>query len=606
MTKISSGTGEHFAPEPQISRQISGLMQLAEKEGQANRAIAEMLILQLNSPPALAEEAAFRRAQLMLRYNYPDGVNTAVEVVARYPDHALVPYAHIWMAEWGNRHNKQDMVQQYTLNALKHHRLTQGAADLAITLGLEAARQASEWQKVQWLFAAAGFSPEHADAWLREAAEHASVSSIERMQKAGLLGSKPGKLFLQHAARYRLLTGNMDEIEVILQVLAMEAPNSAEYSRVRSWFEGELQKASIGVILPLSGTYSRYGKEALRGIRLAASSARGSQKLSLFIEDSGGKPQQCQNAYKSLQERGVALVIGPLMGDCVEDLIPVLSPSTPVIALTSRVELAKNSPWLFSHSLSQSIQASFMAEFAFLQGARNLVLIQSAKESGQREAATFAEMFESLGGTIAHTMQLPNEGIDYRDSLTRIRLATDDEAMLAMLDEENALFGDPEQEIRLPVSFDSMYLALSGKTVSLLAGQLVYLDISHVHLYGSSRWMDGRLLSDRGRYMSEARFSNITFPEGRAPELRRLLRNYREIWGEASPSKLSGLAYDSTLIAAMLTSRLGLQGNGVLRGLKDEAGFPGLTGHVFFDNEGIGHKIPGVFTIKRGKVVPAG
>jgi len=177
---------------------------------------------------------------------------------------------------------------------------------------------------------------------------------------------------------------------------------------------------------------------------------------------------------------------------------------------------------------------------------------------------------------------------------------------LARLDEENALFGDPEQEIRLPVSFDSMYLALPGKTVSLLAGQLVYLDISHIQLYGSSRWVDGHLLSDRGRYMSEARFSTIPFPEGNTPELRHLLQRYREIWGKGSPSKLSGLAYDSTLIAAMLTSRLGLQGNGVLRGLMDETGFPGLTGHVLFDNEGIGHKIPGVFTIKSGKVVPAG
>jgi len=189
MAPTFSGAGERFAPEPQSSKQISALMQLAEADGQANRAIAEMLILQLNSPPPLAEEAAFRRVQLMLRYDYPDGINAAVQVVARYPDHSLIPYANIWMAEWGNRHNKQNMVQQHTLAALKHRRLTRNAAGQAVTLGLEAARRASEWQAVQWLFVAAGYSPEHADGWLRESAERASISSIEKCRKPAYSGA---------------------------------------------------------------------------------------------------------------------------------------------------------------------------------------------------------------------------------------------------------------------------------------------------------------------------------------------------------------------------------------------------------------------------------
>ncbi len=599
-------TAVRFAPEPRISRQISEFMQLAEVQGQVDQALQGLLSLELDSPPPLAEEAAYRRAQLMLRHNYLEGVNLALELLARYPDHALAPYAHLWLAEWGSRHGDMAMVRRHTLATLKHPRLTKKAAEEAVALGLDAARQAPEWEAVQWLFAAASVNPEHASDWLRAAAERSSMSSIRRLQTMGMLGTETGRRFLQYAARYRLVTGNMEDVQTILDVLAVEAPGSPEYLRVRDWSEGIARETSLGVLLPLSGPYARYGEQALRGIRLALASISEGRGITLHVEDTASGGEGCRSAYRHLVDQGVEVVLGPLTGECVKDLIPVVSSSTPVMALTSRVELARESDALFVHTLSPIMQARFMAEYAFQQGARKLVLVHSTGKSSRNEAASFKERFEEQGGEIVYQLELSNGHIDYRDSLINLRRMTDDEALLASLDEEKALFGDEEDEIRLPVNFDSMYLALPGRTVALLAGQLVYLDISHVHLYGSSRWRDGYLLSDRGRYMSEARFSDIAFPQDHSPEIRGLLQSYREVWGEETPSRLVGLAYDSTLIVAMVTSRLGLHGFGILRGLKDETGFPGVTGHVLFDDDGIGHKLFEVFTIKRGKIVPAG
>jgi len=191
--------------------------------------------------------------------------------------------------------------------------------------------------------------------------------------------------------------------------------------------------------------------------------------------------------------------------------------------------------------------------------------------------------------------------------LQELREQTDDEELLAALDEDIALLSaETDLEIRMPVNFDAVYIALPGKRVASLAGQLAYVDISGIPLYGSSRWYDGHLLDDRGRYLSSSRFAHVSFPATDGNTLNRMLRSYRETWGAGEPDKLFGMAYDSVLIAAVLGSRLGLTGHDAVDGMHDPEGFPGLTGHVRFDRSGVGRKEFDIFTIRGGKLTPAG
>jgi len=580
-------------------------MHLADVPGRLDEALQGLLDMQLYSPPPLSEEAAFRRVQLMLRNDDPNAVDTTKALLARYPDQALAPYADLWLAQWADRREDQKLVLLHTRAALQHGRLTEEVAAQAIALGATAVGQAEDWQAVQWFFAAAGADPTHAQGWLLKAAEHSSLPTINKLHDAGRLADKNGRIFLQRAARFHLRTGGMEEVRVIAEILSVEAPGSKELSQVQGWATGNIEKASIGVLLPLSGPYTRFGEQALRGIRLAVDSIHGNGQVSIFIEDTGGDPERCKDAYRALLEQGVDMIIGPLLAACVDALAPGLSSPVPVVALTNREDLASKSPWLFTHSLSQTLQAEFMAQYAVERGATRLVVVHSVRPFSQQEAAAFSYRFVELGGEVVYDLELPDGIIDYRYALRGMRQATDDEALLAAKDEERALFGDPEEEIRLPVNFDGVYLALPGKVVSLLAGQLAYLGVVHLPLYGSNHWQDGHLLSDRGRYMSMARFSNTGFPHGNAPELSRLLGRYRETWGEELPTRLLGLAYDSTLVATMLTSRLGLKGYDIIQGLQDKTGFSGVTGHVRFNQDGIGRKTFEVLTIEHGKIAPA-
>jgi len=252
------------------------------------------------------------------------------------------------------------------------------------------------------------------------------------------------------------------------------------------------------------------------------------------------------------------------------------------------------------------MQAEFMARRAWREGVRRTVVLEADTPSAKRESDAFIRAFTELGGGVADRVTLPGNGVDYRADLRRMRMETDDEELLATLDEELAVFvAWPDMEIRMPVNFDGVYLALHGRRVALLAGQLAYVDVRDVPLYGTSRWQDGHLLDDRGRYLSRALFSDVAFPNADAPDVRRFMAAWHGLWDDAQPGKLAGIGYDTVLIAALLSGRLNLSGRELELGLKDETGFSGLTGHVRFDADGVGRKDFQLFRVRRGRVVPA-
>jgi len=329
--------------------------------------------------------------------------------------------------------------------------------------------------------------------------------------------------------------------------------------------------------------------------------------ITLRIEDTASDPATAVQAYQQLVDASVNIVIGPLLASTTEALLPYLKPELPVISMTGRTDLAGQSEALFVHTLSPLAQVHVMAEYAWQHEAKRMVVISDG-DGSRTEAEMFKSAFEELGGEVLQTLELAPGRLDYRDQLRQLRYDTDDDTVLAALDEElNVFLPEMDMEIRMPVGFDAVYLALNGKQVALLAGQLAYADISGLPLYGSSRWRDGHLLDDRGRYLSHARFTTSgNQKEGDDPLLQHFQFAYREAWGDEKTTDLMRLAYDTMRIATVMTSRLGLEKRDVFEALQAPDGFPALTGHVHFDADGVGQKQLDIFSIKKGKVVPAG
>jgi len=599
-----------LAPPPVSSAEIQALMLRARSGEDIQPIFAEFDRLVLEGAPLISEEATFRKAQLMLEFQLPDALEATQQAIAQYPDHALTPYAYFWLAKYWMGLDEPERALEEMGKSLRHARLTRELADEMLSLGSSLALDVPEKDALIWLMAAASVDQGGRDSWLRLAARRvSSPATIEQMHVDGSLPPELMASFDLHAARKYLMVGDMAAVRLIANLLGTYLPASPEAAQVSAWATGEMHAARIGVLLPLSGEYARYGEAALRGIRMALAGMVSGEKVTLRIEDTGGSADLALQAYKRLESEHVDMMIGPLLAESTQALLPHLRSDMPVLSLTGRTDLASASPALFAHTLSPLAQVEFMARYAWQQGAQRVVIIADDDGNGMlREADQFKLAFEALGGEVMETLKLQPGSLDYRNDLRKLRYETDDEELLAELDEDMALLmPEMDFEITMPVHFDAMYMAMEGKKVALMAGQLAFTGITDVPIYGSSRWLDGHLLDDRGRYLSRARFAGSNAVSGRDDSgMRQLNFMYREAWGVGKPSELTALAYDSLLIATVMTSRLGLKGKGIIRELHDVEGFPGITGHVRFDGAGVGQKMLDVYGIMKGKIVPAG
>ncbi|MDX8395735.1 MAG: penicillin-binding protein activator [Mariprofundaceae bacterium] len=594
----------HVEPLPQISGGITLLMLQARQAGNVAGALASLSELIKTAPFPINEEAAFKRVELLLEFNHPSAFDESNKLLEQYPLHALTPDLRFQIATWWYNQEEFSLALDELKQVIQHPRLTPYLSNQALQSGFFIAQRSNEWNAILWLFATAEADPKQQDYWLRTAAERASMVSIQRLYHEQRITDAFQSFYL-HAARGRLMRGAMDELQSIANILAISKPYSSITRKVERWTSGMTQRVTIGVLLPLSGPHAHFGLEALQGIRMAMSSNAYANNITLQIEDTGAGAQACISAYKHLIQSDVSWVLGPLLAEHTQALTPFLRSNIPVISLTSRSQLAERSNALFIHSIARNIQATFLAKHAWHKGLQRIAIIEDSGVSSSKEAGTFITTFEALGGEIIERLTL-EDSIDNRAQLQGLRERTDDEELLASLDEDLILFSpEPDMEIRLPVNIDAVYLALSGKRVASLAGQLAYIDLSGIPLYGSNRWQDGQLMNDRGRYLHTSKFIQINFPEVENDTTKQLVLKYRDIWGNKKPSGLFGIAYDSASIAAVVASRLGLYGNQAIQALHAREGFPGLTGYVYFDEQGLGHKSFNLYRVHRGNIVSA-
>ncbi len=599
---------------PQNSQEIAELLQLANEPDSLDIALDKLQRLSNESPSPLKEEAAFRRVELLLKNHYPNALADTNLLLQEYPNHALAAYAHFWIALWWKSQEietdialsptteQSDMILAELTQTLQHPRLTRELADQALALGRTESLNAGHEYTINWYLAAAHIDITHQDEWLRAIAANLSLDQLLSLQQSAIISPQKDAMIYSHFARLQLMSGHIENLQRLSAVLSDNAPYLPVTQKIKRWASGNTQDIYIGVLLPLTGTYAHFGKQALNGIRLAMSEQK-QGNLHLYIKDTGDGIDAAIAAYKSLNEQGVDWIIGPLLSKHTGALLPYLKKNIPIISLSKQNNLAGASPALFVHNTAKNTQAVFMAQNSINQGMQRMAVIHGNSQSETNEADAFADEFTRLGGEITSNIALNENNLDQRDVLNDLREKSDDEALLEELLSDLALFS-PELnlEVHMPAGIDGLYIATSGKQVSELAGQLAYVDIRNIPMLGSSRWMDGHLLDDRGRNLSSARFiQNKTNYQ----DISNFLEEYREIWGQGQPKKLFVIAYDSTRIATLLGSRLGLHGHSAMQAMHDSEGFPNKSGHVYFDKFGVGNKTFKIFKIKRGKLVPS-
>lgn len=124
--------------------------------------------------------------------------------------------------------------------------------------------------------------------------------------------------------------------------------------------------------------------------------------------------QSMQKAYNHAVEDGAEMIIGPMRQSEVEALMPMASLPVPTLSL-NRVETGNGSQPqnLFQFGLSPQDEITQIADRAWQQGKRNVLMISPNNGWGRSSASFFNQYWTEKGGTVLDQVAYPSSVKDF-------------------------------------------------------------------------------------------------------------------------------------------------------------------------------------------------
>jgi len=425
----------------------------------------------------------------------------------------------------------------------------------------------------------------------------------------------------------------------------------------------EFTTGVIGVVLPLSGRFAKYGEESLKGILLAAhvfnsasdsafesassfSDARSDKsvmtrssrdapdetkprdRLRLVIRDSEGTPEAAALAIESLAaEEGLMAIIGPLLGDTAEAAAPIADGlGIPLLALTSREEVPQSRSYVFRLRTSPRDEIRTLVDYASKElHAERYAILYPKDNYGRGMRNHFWEAVSEQGGMVVASSGYEPDATDFakpiRNMIGFTLLSKDERAALERresllrrarrLDPRDARLvrtaayaipgpaGDP-----LPpqVDFDVLFIPDSHEKVVLIAPQLSFHEIGDVNLMGPSGWNDPALLSIGRKHVRGAVISALFHEESRFSFVSDFVTGFKQTFG-TSPDVFAAHGYDAARLVMVQLNAGADTREGVRNGILRSQGFPGASGVINMAPDGNARKRPFLLKVRGGRLI---
>lgn len=336
-------------------------------------------------------------------------------------------------------------------------------------------------------------------------------------------------------------------------------------------FASMAQEIKIGFASCLTGPAAFYGTYMKKGVDLAIEeiNAKGGikgNKIAPIWEDDKGTPTVAVSVVKKLiSVDRVPVVVGSLTATALA-MIPVADKEHTVFitSLSTHPDIVKMSKWSFRNCINTVPSAMAVVDFAYKkQGKRKMGILFFQNESTRRIAEAVKKRFEEQGGTVVGMEMLPEEGVDYRSPIIKIKNANPDCIYVSAFARQAGLAMKQlvESGVQLQFYADPIESPVWLQTAGSAANGAIYgyLDIQRSYL---------------GKY--KIRYNE----EG-------------EIWG--------ALYYDTIHTLAIAIEKGGYNAEGIRKALMEIKDYPGVTGPITYGLERDVFKPPIIKVVKDGK-----
>lgn len=406
----------------------------------------------------------------------------------------------------------------------------------------------------------------------------------------------------------------------------------------------------IGVVLPLSGRFARYGEQSLNGIVAAAKifgietevspreqgdsldgdreEQEDKNRIRLVIRDSEGLPEAAALAVESLAaEEDLIAIVGPLLGDTAEAAAPVADQlGIPLLSLTSREEVPQNRSYVFRLRTSPRDEIRALVDYASSElDATRYAILYPKDNYGRGMRNHFWEAVSAQGGSVVASSGYETDATDFaqpirdmigfklltqneKDALERRETVLRRSRRLDPMEQrlvKTAAYeiAGPEGDLLPPqIDFDVLFIPDSHDKVILISPQLSFHEIEGVNLMGPSGWNDPDLTLIGRKHVRGAVISALFHEESRFGFVANFVRDYSQTFG-VPPDVFAAHGFDATrLVMAQLVNGANDREdvrNGILR----TQGFPGASGVINMAPDGNARKRPFLLKVRGGKLV---
>lgn len=336
----------------------------------------------------------------------------------------------------------------------------------------------------------------------------------------------------------------------------------------------------VGVILPLSGEASRFGKGLKNATMLALEDTK-NPKMVLQFYDTKSTDSGARTAIENALNQQAKVIIGPLKSSSVRAISDAAkSRNVPVIAFSTSEEVLQ--PEIYTLGLLIDEQVNRIVTYAVQQGRSRLALLLPDNATGIAVARAAAKAARQNNIRITRIAFYPPNTSDFSEILKKMtdygtrQVRT--QGLMANL-KARAAQGDEEAAANLRqlssrgaiggVDFDMVLIPESGAKLKSAVAMFGYYDVfsPEVKFLGTSIWENSKLNNE------------TTIVGGWYPALSRNHSNYfankyAYVYGE-KPNSLYSLAYDAVALSNALANN---EGGNLTETITNTDGYVGING----------------------------
>lgn len=439
-------------------------------------------------------------------------------------------------------------------------------------------------------------------------------------------------LVLFKLARIQFHLRDWNALSSTLQTLQQNAPGnpfSAEAQKLleRAHRRDQVKANAIGVILPLTGKYQRFGESALAGIKLALKGA----DVQLVVKDTADDPDKTKQMVQELVlDDQVVAIIGPIISTAAQAAaIEADELGVPLITLSRDESLTDRGPYVYRSMLTNSVQAKALVDYAMkVRGFQSFGLMYPTIPYGLELANDFWDGVLANGGEVTGVEEYAHDQTTFQPEVKKLvgRYYLQDRADYLQaareINDEKAgayqskkAFEKLKKGLEPVIDFQALFIPDSAKNVGLIAPALAVedvvtngcdtkdmeniaktmglkkpTDVKTVLLLGANGWDSPDLVERAGKFVDCAVFVDGFYPNSDRPSTKKFVAAFTEA-NSRPPDLLSAYGYDAALVVRQVAKSRPATRDAFRDGLDQVKNLPGAGGAISVGGRELSHPL---------------